>query len=419
MHSLIAVDETGAALAPMMTWADSRSAAIAEELKASDEGLNIYRTTGTPLHAMSPLCKLIWLRRNDPDVFNKAHKFISIKEYVWYQLFNEFTIDHSIASATGLFDVESRIWSRKAMEMAGINERRLSSPVGTGYAKRGLAPSAMLLFRLHDVPFVIGASDGCLANLGTFATEPGIAALTIGTSGAVRVSNSKPVYSEAMTFSYVLDEQTYICGGAVNNGGIAMQWLLKNVLGREDLSPEDYETLLADIDGIDAGSNGLLFLPYLNGERAPIWDTASCGTFFGLRLHHKQFHLARAVLEGICYALKDVLDSVEQCTGLIRQINVSGGFVHSAIWMQILADITGKELVLIHAEDASAVGAAYLTIKAINLETKYPAFKGPGKNRIFPDQDKYVSYARNFKIYKELYLNLKGTMQLLNEQDKH
>lgn len=416
MHSLIAVDEKGSALAPMMTWGDSRSAAIAQELKASDEGMDIYRITGTPLHSMSPLCKLIWLKKNRPDVFFEAHKFISIKEYVWYQLFNEFKIDHSIASATGLFDVQARIWSTKAMDAAGITADRLSAPVGTGYAKRGLSPSAMLLSRLHDIPFVIGASDGCLANLGTFATEPGVAALTIGTSGAVRVRSTRPVYSEEMIFSYVLDEQTYICGGPVNNGGIALQWLLKNVLDKEDISPEDYETLIAGVATVDPGSKGLLFLPYLNGERAPIWDTASCGTFFGLRLHHQQLHLARAVLEGICYALKDVLDSVEQCAGPVRQLNVSGGFVHSSIWMQMLADITGKELVLIHAEDASAVGAAYLTIKAINLETKYPAFTGSRKDLIFPDQDRHLLYQRNFKIYKQLYLDLKGTMQVLSEQ---
>jgi gluconokinase len=414
MHSLIAVDELGNALAPMMTWADSRSAEVAEELRASVSGMNTYKISGTPLHAMSPLCKLIWMKRNQSGLFDKAHKFISIKEYIWYRLFNEFKIDHSIASATGLFDVEARIWSAAIMKMAGIDSERLSQPVGTGYTKRGLSPSAMVLFRLHDVPFVIGASDGCLANLGTFATEPGVAAVTIGTSGAVRVGSSRPVYSEAMTFSYVLDEQTYICGGPVNNGGIALQWLLRDILGKESLAPADYEDLFARVASIIPGSEGLLFLPYLNGERAPIWDVAGCGTFFGLRLHHNQAHLARAVLEGVCYALKDVLVALEESTGQVSQINVSGGFVRAPVWMQMLADITGKNTVLVQEEDASAIGAAYLAIKAIDLETKYPSLPAAEKQVIWPDAGNHEVYATNFGIYKQLYSDLRNTMQRLH-----
>lgn len=420
MHSVIAVDRKGQALAPMMTWADSRSAAIAEQISLTDAGQNIYRSTGTPIHAMSPLCKLIWLRENQPGLFNTAHKFISIKEFIWYRLFEEFCIDHSIASSTGLFDVDQRVWSTDALALVKIGPGRLSEPVSTSYIRKGLSPSAAVLFKVHDTSFVVGASDGCLANLGTHANVPGTAAFTIGTSGAVRVASTKPISNnETMTFSYLLDEQTYICGGPVNNGGNALQWLLKNATGREELLPGDYAELFTRVEPVDAGSNGLLFLPYLTGERAPIWDTASCGTFFGLRLHHRQPHFARAVLEGICYALNDVLQALVQDAGEIEEINVSGGFVHSTVWMQILADITGKNIILLQAEDASAIGAAYLAAKAIGLEKQYPSPPGATKEIIKPDLNKYENYRKYFIVYKQLYRDLKQTMRLLNDMVPH
>jgi len=141
MHSIIAVDAAGAALAPMMTWADARSADIAEQMRATDAGRKIYEATGTPIHAMSPLCKLIWQRENQQELFDAAYKFISIKEYIWYRLFNEYRIDHSIASCTGLFDLENLNWNTDAMEMAKIDPARLSEPVRTDYTRKGLSPA--------------------------------------------------------------------------------------------------------------------------------------------------------------------------------------------------------------------------------------------------------------------------------------
>lgn len=406
MHSIIAVDAAGAALAPMMTWADARSADIAEQMRATDAGKKIYEATGTPIHAMSPLCKLIWQRENQQELFDAAYKFISIKEYIWYRLFNEYRIDHSIASCTGLFDLENLNWNTDAMEMAKIDPARLPEPVRTDYTRKGLSPAAAMLFSIQDVAFVIGASDGCLANLGSHATEPGVAAITIGTSGAVRVASRKPASNPSMTFSYILDEQTYVCGGPVNNGGIVLQWLLKNVFGKEKPGPEDYDNLFKLIKSVPAGSEGLIFLPYLNGERAPVWDASASGGFFGLRLQHGQGHLARAVLEGICYALNQVLVTLEQYAGRIHQINVSGGFVHSEVWMQLLADITGKPLILVHTEDASAIGAAYLAAKATGLTNEYPQPE-PTEKAIMPDLQAHEIYKKGFAAYSKLYPALK------------
>jgi gluconokinase len=412
MHSLIAVDENCKSLAPMMTWADNRSAEIATRLKATEEGLSIYKATGTPIHTMSPLCKIIWIRENDPELFQKAYKYISIKEYIWYRLFKEFTVDHSIASGTGLFDITRLVWSNKALELAGISTRSLSRPVATDYHKKydpaiGLQE---ISFLKPGTPFFIGASDGCLANLGSLAIKPGIASITIGTSGAVRVASNKPLpNAAAMTFSYILDKDTFICGGPINNGGVAMQWWLKNITGPAP-TEADYEQLFKQIAGVAPGSNGLIFLPYLTGERAPIWDSESCGNFFGIKLQHTQANFSRAVLEGICYALKNVLDAVQQNAEPITQINVSGGFTKSAVWVQTLADITGKKLVIVQADDASAVGAAYIALRNIGMTNEYPASTLSDQKVFMPNEENSAVHQNNFAIYKQLYIDLKETM---------
>ena len=412
MHSLIPVDKQGSKLLDMITWADCRSDAIANRLKTSPEGAYIYETSGMPLHAMSPLCKIMWLRENMPLVFNQTYKFISIKEYVWFKLFGEYIIDHSIACASGMLDIGSLNWNQDLLNLAGIKEDQLSKPVSTNYALVGTLKGILN----EQTTFIVGASDGCLANLGSFAIHKGVAAVTIGTSGAVRIASPRPIFNKpAMTFSYCLDENTFICGGPVNNGGNVLQWLVTSFLSKT-ADKKTFEEVFVLAEQVSPGSDGLLFLPYLHGERAPIWDAKSSGAFVGIRSLHTQAHFCRAVLEGVCYALNDVLLTVEDKSESINQINVSGGFVHSRTWMQLLADITGKRLTLLHTEDASAVGAAFMALKVLGLNGgKYPDKPKTGdQQNIEPDLDTFNLYKQNFVVFKSLYSVLKDSMHQLN-----
>lgn len=415
MHSLIAVDEIGVELYPMITWADSRASEIAQRLKESPAGTDIYKATGTPLHAMSPLAKLIWIKENNPALFRNTAKFISIKEYIWYRLFGEFSVDHSIASCTGLFNIENLSWHEASLSLAGISSEQLSTPVPTNHVSIYKSLDSKEPGFLSDgVPFIIGASDGCLANLGSMGNKPGTAVMTIGTSGAVRISSPKPLLSEsAMTFSYILDQETFVCGGPINNGGIALQWWLKNQT-HSDPEERDYDALFSDASSIPVGSRGLVFLPYLTGERAPIWDSESCGVFFGLKLAHDQACFSRSVLEGICYAMKHVLEGLENNAGLISQISVGGGVVKSEMWLQLLADVTGKRLIVAQTEDASAVGAAFLGMKTLSLIIDYPDYDFSMLKTVEPIADNAELYKKYFVIYKKLYHDLKATMRQLD-----
>jgi len=422
MHSIIPVDVNGNALAPMITWADGRSEDIAERIKAFDVAEEIYRNTGTPIHAMSPLCKIIWWRENNKDLFDKTYKFISIKEYIWFKLFKEFTVDISIASATGLLNINTNKWNEQSLQLAGITEEKLSKPVSTSYTAKITDPSIVNTLDItNNVDFIIGASDGCFANLGSFTMDDNEAALTIGTSGAIRVTSKRSIYNfTAMTFNYKLDEDTFVCGGAINNGGNALQWFLQNFYNVKSLSTYNYDDFFVDVATIKAGSEGIIFLPYLNGERAPYWDTKNCGTFFGIKAHHTKAHFAKAVVEGICYALNDVLLSLEEGGQKIEVLNVSGGFITSSTWMQILADITGKQLSLNQTEDASAMGAAYFALNKIGMVKDYAQLLSSKHiTYIKPNPNNYNLYNNYFRIFKNLYScsnNLMHQVYNLNHQ---
>lgn len=411
MHSFIPVDAADNPLMNMITWADNRSASIADRIKNSATGEVIYRQTGTPVHAMSPLCKIIWLRENDADVFATASKYISIKEYIWFRLFGVYEIDHSIASATGLFDIEKLQWSEAALQLCGITADKLSVPVSTTFQRNILTEIAADVTGIPPgIPFIAGASDGCCANVGSFAVEPGIAALTIGTSGAIRVANTHPTFNfGAMTFNYRLDESTFISGGPINNGGVALRWYLSSFLKKDIADAATYDEVLAEIDTVKAGSNGLLFLPYILGERAPLWNSETCGVFFGITAQHTQAYFTRAVLEGITLSLYNISQCLEESGLAIHQVNVSGGFVHSERWVQLLADIFGKPIGLVNTDDASAIGAAYMALKKFNSLADYHSLK-PDSVRIFTPN------IENHQVYKEsifpLFRNLTNTLLL-------
>jgi gluconokinase len=417
MHSLMVIDQNGKAITNLITWADTRSEKIAERTRQLPIAENIYKETGTPIHSMSPLCKIIWLKENDSGIFQTAFKFGSIKEYIWYKLFGVWEVDHSVASATGLFNIDTFDWNAVSLKLCGINSQQLSSLVGTNFTRKNLNSSVASLLNIPaTTPFCIGASDGCLANIGSYSTEPGTAALTIGTSGAVRIASATPIFNfSAMTFNYVLDEKMFICGGPVNNGGNVIAWLFKTFLNNSTPSEKDYEDFFKTIDTIPAGSNGLIFLPYLYGERAPVWDEKACGVFLGIKSFHSTGHFLRAALEGICYSLNSILEIVESSSEKVLQVNASGGFIHSATWLQILANITGKNICVVETEDASSIGAALLNMKSINLIPDYNALKPSDNRLIHPYQRDHETYEKYFPVFKDVYKSLKEIMHRVYE----
>lgn len=416
MHSLIPVSADGVPLGNMMTWADGRSAGVASRLRSIPIGRTLYEETGTPLHAMSPLCKIIWLRENRQPVFEDAAKFISIKEFIWYKLFGIWEIDYSIASATGLFNIHDLTWHATALAEAGISESRLSHPVNTTTFRKGINKAIAERMGIPETMLImIGASDGCHANIGSLATEPGIAALTIGTSGAIRVTRETPAVNwEHMTFNYRLTNKYFVSGGPINNGGVALKWYAQSLLKRPLDSMTAYAELLGALTKVPAGSEGLFFLPYILGERAPIWNSNACGVFFGITAQHQQEHFTKAVIEGILFSLYQIMKAIESDGVRIKQIHVSGGFVNSPEWVQLLATIFGKKVVLVNRDDASAIGAAFLAFDAMEIKGGYNKFNEQETISFEPDPDVHHLYdTKYFPVYERLYRSLSQEMQTL------
>ncbi|MBM7602298.1 gluconokinase [Metabacillus crassostreae] len=367
MHSLIVVDGNGSPLTPSITWADNRSAKYADIVKEIHNGHEIYLRTGTPIHPMSPLVKLVWLNKEHHEFFQPENKFISIKEYVFFRLFGEYVIDYSIASATGLFNLENLDWDAKALQVAGVTREQLSKPVSTTESIKGLAPEYTKLLGLSsDTPFVVGASDGVLSNLGVNAIEPGVVAVTIGTSGAIRAVTDKPVTDpKGRIFCYALTDKLWVIGGPVNNGGMIFRWVRDELASAEvetakRLGKDAYEVLTEIAATVPPGSNGLLFHPYMAGERAPLWDANARGSFFGLGMHHKKEHMIRAVLEGIMMNLYSVLLALEELIGTPTSVQATGGFARSVFWRQMLADVFDQEVTIPESFESSCLGAIVL-----------------------------------------------------------
>jgi gluconokinase len=352
MHSLVGLDDDARPITPLITWADDRAAAQAGRLR--DAALT--RRTGTPVHPFAPLAKLVWWREAEPETFARVRCWAGVKEVVLHALTGELLIDHGTASGTGLRNLQTDEWDPEALALAGVDADRLPRLVdGTAtvpLADDGLGVPA-------GTPVAVGGADGPLANLGLGAVRPGSVAVSIGTSGAVRAAIDAPwVDEEGRTFCYVLGPGRWVAGGATNGGGIVLDWL------DESLAPDlaTPEAVLEVAAQAPPGSDGLLFLPHIIGERAPLWRPGARGAYLGLRREHGRPHLLRAALEGACLQLALVLTTIAPATGEVR---ATGGFARSPLWRRILAAALGRPIGFAASGEGSGLGAALLGLTAI------------------------------------------------------
>lgn len=361
LHSLVALDERGRPLTGLLTWADTRAREQAERLKRDHPEL--HGRTGTPLHPMAPLAKLVWFREREPETFAAASRWVGIKELVLARMTGEWAIDHSCASGTGLLNLDRLDWDGQALELAGIDAGRLCPLVP---AKQTFALTESIPGIDAGTPVVAGAGDGPLANLGVGAVQPGVAACSIGTSGALRVVVERPVVDPAgRVFCYALTPERWVTGGAINNGGLVLQWAGDALA--PDLGEHPEEELLALAAGVPAGSQGLVMLPHLLGERAPDWNALPGGAYVGLTRDHGRGHLVRAAIEGVCQQLALVLASVRDSGHAVTEVRATGGFARSELWKQMLAETLGMTVGFPASHEGSAFGAALLGMEALGM----------------------------------------------------
>ena len=419
MHSLLVIDEHDQPITNSITWADNRSSAYAKLINEKYDGLNIYKRTGTPIHPMSPLCKIMWMKNEDQATFNRAHKFIGIKGYVFYQLFGRYIEDYSILSATGLFNIHQLTYDQEVLDLLGIQATQLSEAVDTTTIVSGCKDLYCDLLGISkETKFVIGASDGVLSNLGVDAIKPGEVAVTIGTSGAIRtVVNVPKIDDHGRLFCYALTKDQWVIGGPVNNGGVILRWIRDEFAASEietakRLGIEAYDVLMEIAKRVPPGSNGLLFHPFLAGERAPYWNSDVRGSFIGLTLSHKKEHMIRSSLEGVIFNLYTVFIALNVLMeDEVKTLKATGGFAKSPLWRQMMSDIFESELIVPESIESSCLGAVVLGMKAIGEIDDFSVVSDMvGKSKPhYPIHEHVIEYRKLLPIYMNVVKQLETT----------
>lgn len=418
MHSVLAIDKHGVPLGNAITWADNRGKKEAHELNCSALGKKIYEDTGTPIHPMSPLIKITWLSRHDQERFKETYKFLSIKSYIIQQLTKGYFLDYSLASATGLLNIHNLSWETDALGYAGITPDKLPELTPVFYSPGKLRKEYQRSLGLHDdVKIIIGSSDGCLATLGGGVWEEGKAIITIEDSGAVRtVGNTVLQDSKQRFFNYLLTEKYYVSGGPTNNGGIIFEWFAKQF--GDFKSPFDIEFTLANLiqeaASAPLGSDGLLFLPYLLGERAPIWDANARGTYFGINIKHERNHFVRAVIEGILYEIYSIGKTLQEHR-TITNLSVHGSFASIPLCTQILADMFDKPVSIGKNPDCIAQGAFLLGATDLGLfnDLDEAARTVSLPTTFKPQKQNHALYQKYFRVFETLSVKLRDEFEAI------
>jgi gluconokinase len=425
MHSVLAVDKNGNPIGNAITWADNRAKKEAQELRRSALGKKLYEATGTPIHPMSPLVKIAWIREQDKERFKQTSKFLSIKSYIIHQLTGEYMIDHSIASATGLLNIHTSNWEADALHYAGITAAKLPALASVFTAAGKLKKAYQQSLRLPaETKLLIGSSDGCMATLGDGIKGEGKATITIEDSGAVRVMGPAVLKDEQMRFfNYLLTDNCYVSGGPTNNGGNIFEWFTRQF--GDFTNPFDIgnsiQLLLEEAAKVPLGSDGLLFLPYLLGERAPIWNANARGAYFGLNIKHERKHFVRATIEGILYEIYSIGKTLGEQRS-IKSLSVNGSFGTIPFCTQLIADLFNKPVRVRQQFHSVSFGAYLLSATELgiykSLDEAAQTVELP--NVFKPNKQHHAIYADYFNLFERLSSKLADEFELISDlQQRH
>ena len=358
MHSSVFLDDSRNVIRPALLWADTRTTAECREITGALGLDGLHRTVGNRALEGFTAPKLLWLRRHEPDNYERLRHLLLPKDYVRYLLTGELATEPSDAAGTLLYDVRERRWSAEVLDALDVDGGILPEVVGSAdVSGRLTAASAETLGLEAGLPVVGGGADNAAGAVGSGVVGQGTVQSSIGTSGTMLMPTASPLVDDEMrlhTFCHCAPDAWYLMG-VILSAGNAMRWL------RDVVSPGgSYETLTSEAAEIPPGGDGLYFLPYLTGERTPHNDSAARGVFFGLHLGHARAHLARAVMEGVCFALRDSLELMRPFADDLDRIRAIGGGARSPLWRQMQADVFGAPVAGMGEGGGPAYGAAAL-----------------------------------------------------------
>ena len=364
MHGLVALDAHGDVLRPAILWNDQRTSAACDRIHDRLGRAQVVAHTGNPVLPGFTAPKLLWMREHEPDLYDRIEQILLPKDYIRYRLTGTYATDVSDASGTALFDVEARAWSDAMVEALDVPASWLPPATESPVVSARLRDDVAADLGLPDgCPVVGGAGDQAAGAVGAAAVEDGVVAITMGTSGVVFATSEAyraDPEGRLHAFCHAVPGTWHLMGVMLSAAG-SLRWYRDVVAGETDAAdPLSYDALVAEAASVAPGADGLLFLPYLSGERTPHADPNAKGSFAGLHLGHERRHLTRAVLEGVAFGLRDSMRLIDALGLAADTVRVSGGGAQSPLWRQILADVLDVPLVHTTVPHGAAVGAALL-----------------------------------------------------------
>jgi xylulokinase len=406
MHGLVLLDAAGEVLRPSILWNDQRTQAECDEIRARVGRSRLIATSGNDALTGFTAPKILWVRNHEPEIFARVGQVLLPKDYVRYRLTGGFAADKADGSGTLLFDLERRDWSPEILAALDLPKEWLP-PTFEGPAVTGVlsAEAATATGLRVGTPVVAGGGDQAANGVGVGAVRPGVAAISLGTSGVVFAAADRPVIEpegRLHAFCHAVPDTWHVMGVMLSAAG-SLRWF------RDAVAPD---LSYADLDGlaraVPAGASGLVFLPYLTGERTPHPDPTARGAFVGLTVRHRLGHLARAVMEGVSFGLRDMVELMSP-TMTLDEVRVAGGGAQSPLWVQIVADVLDRPVRVVGTFEAAAHGAAMLaaTSQGVfgSVQEACDAIVEVGPV-VEPSSDT-APYAATYPLYRGLYPVLK------------
>jgi xylulokinase len=413
MHGLVLLDGDAKVLRPAIIWCDQRTDEQCKEITERVGAARLIELTANPALTNFTLPKIWWVREHEPQAWLRVRSILLPKDYVRFELTGERAIDVAEASGTLMFDVANRKWSAPILEISGISESSLprvfeSQEISGRVSKSGAAATGLI----EGTPVVAGAGDQAAGAVGMGIVQAGAVSATIGTSGVVFAATSRPTVDpkgRIHTFCHAVPARWHVMG-VTQAAGLSLRWF-RDQFGAGDeagneTSSDPYDRLSAEAAKIPAGADGLLWAPYLMGERTPHLDPHARGALVGITAQHTRGHVIRAILEGVAFSLRDTFTIFNELKIPVESIRLGGGGARGPLWRQIQADIYGMPVEIIEAKEGAAYGAALLAgVGAGVWSSVDQACESAVKvaERVEPDRDRAARMDRQYATYQKLY----------------
>jgi len=419
LFGLTGVDASGEPLTGIITWLDRRPAEVLKEIYSKIQPSVVYERTGCPPLYIYQLAKIYWLYKRSPEKYARTRYFLDAKGYLLYKLTGRAVFEKSSASGAQLLNMRSMSWDHELLEELGLDASKLPELVEGDEIIGDLKPEVARLIGLEKpVPVIPGIFDGGSVAVGEGALSSGIGSSHLSTSTMLRVASDRPIVDGTgkMRFqTYYACDGVWLPGGALNNAGIVLRWFRDNFghlekLLSEELGENVYDALTLEAGQAPPGAGGLIFLPYLVGERIPEFGNEASGVLFGLREDHTRAHVIRSFLEGVAYNLRLVKEALEENTINVREVRITGGGASSDLWLQIIADVLEVPVRRVQTRDAALWGATLLGMKALGYIRdlrSYAERKARIAKTFTPSRENLDGYRKSYELFKLLLERIK------------